>query len=488
MSNPFGVPVLHPLARTTNPVTYYVAPDGFAGASDDNPGTQARPLATLERALEYLPDTINHPTSIRCRRGTYTMPPSQLLRGRTVNSWLEFKADDAWDPNVFTSVAAGTATAGTSGVTVAVLGGGLTVDVWRGKTIEFLDGAAVGQRRHVRDNTATNVIPSYRFNPAPADGDTFRIFDTDGVVFRPPTGAAAGSPYPIALSQVSSMRTEAFGTVGDPINTEGQGAVVLQGILFNGATDSGYNTLVTSDGSLFLYGCQFGADLATIPWWINSTGLLGLGVGMSLGTTSGLAAYRPLFGWGLNCGTRRSPRVGTGAYCGGYIEMGDAIDIECAHNGNWQIFGGRLGRFIAFEGYAEVGLFEAGTSTQCLVTAGGSAFWTQTVALPDITRPSILGAIEVRSVGDAIQCQGAHQLVIFPGVGFGLELTDGTPPATLVSATLGGRIFVNGATGPYHNAGTDWNCEGAFDPTAVLTGANTSQIGATSRSKILRVT
>jgi hypothetical protein len=85
-------------------------------------------------------------------------------------------ADDTWDPTVYTTVATGAATGGSD--SVLVVAGPLLVDTYKDQWIEITSGAASGDRRQVRNNTATDIVPDSKFSAAVVATDTFRIFDS----------------------------------------------------------------------------------------------------------------------------------------------------------------------------------------------------------------------------------------------------------------------------------------------------------------------
>lgn len=75
-------------------------------------------------------------------------------------------------------VAAGDTGQGGSTAAILVTSGGLTPDALEGKTIEILDGAAAGDRRMIRNNDATDIMPVASFS-ADVTGAAYRVIGPD---------------------------------------------------------------------------------------------------------------------------------------------------------------------------------------------------------------------------------------------------------------------------------------------------------------------
>lgn len=135
-----------------------------------NPGTQAAPFRTVQRAVDELGPR-GHGT-VHCASGTYDV---RLLG---INGTVCIKGDGAGvvGDDGLTEVVAPQVSAAGTGAAVAV-GSGFAADEHRGRFVVFTDGAAIGQRRAIASNTTTDIIPAANFNPAPSPGDSFRIYD-----------------------------------------------------------------------------------------------------------------------------------------------------------------------------------------------------------------------------------------------------------------------------------------------------------------------
>lgn len=206
----------------------YVAP-GAAAASDSNPGSLALPLATFAEVQRRLARialvNVGARVVVHLASGQYewaaTLGPIQL-RGP-----IAIVGDGAGQPgdDGFTVLQAPAAAAAGTGLRVIVDPvGGLTVNALVGKTIEVLSGAAVGDRRQIRSNTATDILPVRAFTAAVAPGDSFRIVES-GIVITLPDA----TPSIAALPAVSGV-----GTPADPTGAEANfvGGVSVQALLF----------------------------------------------------------------------------------------------------------------------------------------------------------------------------------------------------------------------------------------------------------------
>lgn len=151
---------------------YVRAVDG----DDNNPGTITAPVATLAAAVALIPYIIAHPVVIHIGPHTgdgYVMP---TVKSRILRANIYIIGDGAGSGDGFTELIASTAALAGSGSNV-VKSSGLSVDAYRGKTIEILSGAAIGDRRTIRNNTATDIVPSYSFSAVVSTDDLYRIVE-----------------------------------------------------------------------------------------------------------------------------------------------------------------------------------------------------------------------------------------------------------------------------------------------------------------------
>lgn len=161
---------------TVAPVSLYVD----AAGSDVNDGlSPATPLLTLAEVDRRLPMSIEHDVLVTVQSvGIFAMPSwrPRLYRG----GQIYVRATPV------TTVLASTAALSGTGVSV-IKSSGLTIDQYIDNWIRMLSGAAVGQRRLIKSNTATDIVPVRDFSVAPAAGDLYTI-ETPLVVLQGDNG------------------------------------------------------------------------------------------------------------------------------------------------------------------------------------------------------------------------------------------------------------------------------------------------------------
>lgn len=171
-------PVLPVPPASGGTLDLYVDP---TGGSDDGEGTQASPLQTLARAYELAPYLVapGGAVLIHLRADTY---PAAPIPPKALAGPLVHFADEAWDPTVYTQNFNGVAGGATVAGSVDITALGLAINAVRNQFLRFTDGAAAGQIRLIRNNTAVAAIPALDFNPAPGAGDAYEIFEADGAI------------------------------------------------------------------------------------------------------------------------------------------------------------------------------------------------------------------------------------------------------------------------------------------------------------------
>lgn len=131
-------------------------------------GSQSNPFATPQKAADTLgPFGVG---VVHMASGTYPRPILRNLCGPVV-----FVGDGAGVPgdDGLTVVQAATAAGvGTSGDAIV---GAFVANAQRYNAIQFISGAAAGQRRNIIDNDVTTLTPYSTFSPAPVAGDLYRI-------------------------------------------------------------------------------------------------------------------------------------------------------------------------------------------------------------------------------------------------------------------------------------------------------------------------
>jgi len=146
-------------------ITLYVAASG----SDGNPGlTSAFPLKTLVEAERRLPYLLEHDVLIDViEAGTYVLPAFQRREYRC-QVWV--RATPATTIRASTAALAGSTSS-------LIKSSGLVTDQYVDYWVHVLTGAAAGDYRLIRNNTATDIIPVRDFSAAIGTGDTYEIVD-----------------------------------------------------------------------------------------------------------------------------------------------------------------------------------------------------------------------------------------------------------------------------------------------------------------------
>lgn len=173
--------------------------DDVAGLDTNDGLTAGTALKTIAAAIVKLPFFIRHRVEIIIKPHGGTGYPMPLLGVKALEETVWFIGDG------FTELLAPSAAgAGTDNSKVVYTTGGLTVDMYRGKTVEFTSGAASGYRQTVHSNTATDLLFSQDTDPGggavPSPGDTFHVVEpevridlTAGPITAPTYTVAAGA-------------------------------------------------------------------------------------------------------------------------------------------------------------------------------------------------------------------------------------------------------------------------------------------------------
>ena len=256
------------LSRTTNgALTIHVSPTG----SDSAAGTQGAPVATLAEAVSRIPDQVRDPVVIRLAAGTYDA--DVRIEGKMLNAPVIIMGD------AFTELATGTAQSGTDGQTL-VTSGGLTLDEFMGKTLEFTSGAAAGWRRTIRDNTTTDIIPCIAYQTAPAPGDTYRVVEPAVTLNIPDTPLVPSGADDLIGSQFGVLncgnQMGAFRREGIP-GPYGAGLVYLVNVTLTTADPLALAFLMVNNSSMALFGVEISdASFILFGFGDNGTVLSGM--------------------------------------------------------------------------------------------------------------------------------------------------------------------------------------------------------------------
>lgn len=239
---------------------------------DSNPGSQAEPIKTLERAEQMIPDVVSLVYRIRLRGEVYPLPQNgrnTWLRPRTYRGGrIEVMADEAWDPNIYNTIESGVADAGTNSNTIVF--SGLTPNAHRSQSLRIIGGTGVGGYKRINGNSATHIELDQPLYPAPVPGSSFEIFNFNTVLSLPVT-VPPGSAYTIAADSLQSTPASLY-AFGD------------EGVTFIGLRIEGTGTAAFGAGSKAFQGVDTNMLLA----FFNSS------------VVSGTQNNRvPEFGWGL---------------------------------------------------------------------------------------------------------------------------------------------------------------------------------------------
>jgi hypothetical protein len=339
----FGASSLRALTKTLAPMHVYISERN--GNDLTGLGTIDQPLATLEKLESILPDTIEHPVDVSLDSDNHVLPSDgEFLRSRAFDSTLRFFADEDWDPGVVTTITTGTAAAGTTGVSIK--GVGLPVGGFDKFTIEFttLGGVPVPlaqrQRKTVRNNTATEIIPSHGFTPAPIPGDSYRIIRCNCFCLAPTIPGPGFTRYEFTHDSpgtVPALVDGLFTLFGGLPGFTHLSGLVLEGVGLRASAS--FQSFTFGRHALFAYGSVL--DPNGNP--ANNTPLALRGTGLYSG--NGLTVFERFEGWGvvsLASGDGISMSIGSSMV--GYY-WGDGVNLSNREPGaSMAILGGRAQR------------------------------------------------------------------------------------------------------------------------------------------------
>lgn len=236
------------LSAATTQQDIYVAP-GAANASDDNPGTIAEPLETIDAAIDMINgfQVILAPIIVHLESGTYTM--SQVILAHVMRERILFIGDGAGQPgdDGWTELLNDTAQAGSSASTI-VSSGGLTPEAFVGKQLIITSGAAIDFRKTINDNDANDIIPATQVIGF-APGDTFRVVEP-AVVINLNSDNAAADYNP-------NLNPGILGCGGDDVQNSGvRGMVAFVNARFTSSSGT-YNFLDVKQSTVGFFGCEF---------------------------------------------------------------------------------------------------------------------------------------------------------------------------------------------------------------------------------------
>ena len=384
-------------------VDYYVSP---ALGNDNNAGTIASPLATLNRVEELLPDIITNTNyRVHLRNEVYPLPSGSRntwLRSRILqNGKITIFADEAWDPTVYSILVAAAAAVGTNANVIVTAG--LVPNAHRGQSIRMTSGAANGQIRRINENTATDIVLDVPFGALPVAGNTFQIFTPQTVISVPAPVAPMGR-YLFHDVMVATGPRISIGLIGQLSQLNNDEGIHVQGVIVASAN----NQWFLGAGPTYLWGVDSNANCQKIGGQVMS------GAGPS-------EILR--LGWGYSC--LNPLQLRDGAIFGGtyHSELSFiTIDIGCIAHVGGGFSPTALGNIF---GFLQI---NATTSTPFLFDPGdGSIAVRLTVPSAQIVlaqtlsrgglliengaRALITGTLTGQGIGSSVIVQGASQLL-----------------------------------------------------------------------------
>lgn len=230
-----------------------------------------------------------------------------------------------------------------------VVSAALVADAYFGNTIEMLTGAAAGDRRTIKENTATDILAPMRFTAAVAAGDSYRIV-------RPSVRVLLPRAYTFA-SPVGSTTIMCVNIGGPIVRTTDVGmadsgprsSLMLVNLGFDTVAGGfgGYSCPEFVNSLVRLFGVEYAAG------FITSSGELAMGLTNKSESGAALAGYvvaelpallassTSWLGWGLahvNATTTAAVYLSGEGYRQG-IYTGRSLAVD---GGFWEFLAGRL--------------------------------------------------------------------------------------------------------------------------------------------------
>ena len=426
-------------------VDYYVSQIG----SDSAAGTRTAPFATVEHAEGLIPPVLNGSQyRIHLTSGSHLLPArGSFLRSRLLQngSRIEVFADEDWDPSVVTVIATGTADAGTTASVVKAAG--LTDEQYQDYTLEIetVGGVPVPlaqrERRHIRNNTATDIVPVDGFFNAPTPGDTYRILQLNCALTAPTLPAPPKREYILVEDCPSGTITEFaaisyfFGSTEPAVSPAG---IVLRGV--NAKISASFTEgFVFGRAQVFAFGLERPVDDPPFGNFFELNGTM-----MFAGC--GLPQFKNLSGWGVKMSQKNMSDVGrtsldpgNAAIFFGYLQEALADSIQNADealNTTVTILGGVTRRF--FDPISRILIFGGlitGTPYLVQVPAGNRMATLDGFGVfLDLSGVEVVN--EPGSLGGCCRVRGDDTLILNSN-------TVGQPvPGNFVEAGSGGRILI----------------------------------------------
>jgi hypothetical protein len=429
---------------TANDSVLHIYVDGTNG-DDANDGSISSPLKTVAGVRAHLPFFAKFTIYVHFASGLYdwdaTLGPMQLgARVYLIGDGAGVPGDDG-----FVTLLGSTAMAAGS-TNKSVAGAGWSVNAYHGKTLEVLSGAAQGDRRSIRNNTASVIVPSSALSAPPATDDTFQIVEP-GVRFKVPAGLS-GTTTPVITAIMG-----VGGGGARPVqqrNITGAPALYLVNVALEVSTPLSFSIWEILSSNVVFLGVEMRRSVSALGVFASDyqsgimAGYDALAESTSKvigpyvdGLASSVTSWR---GWGLTNPLSTSqcllqPARFTGVMCG---------QNNIAIGGEWWLIGGSficnangLSTLVA-RGGAHVGLGEyLGSISVPFYIANASSTDAKVSALKvqDLASANLFNAlIEKTNVGTGIQAVGTGD-------------HDSAAPGTIGIDGATGLVTVTGITG-----------------------------------------
>jgi hypothetical protein len=437
---------------TTEAITLYV--DGVSG-NDNNAGTPAAPLRTVAEAEDRIPQTLLHHCKIVvAAAGTYSCP---VFRPRMYAAGQLF-VYGAPVTEVVSSIAA----AASSSATV-VKTSGATVDAYRGSFIEILTGPGAGDRRLIRNNTATDIVPVREFTAAITTSSTYRIV-APSVLLDVDTDYTADKPcrlHGASSNKFTSAEWHPTLSLGNVGFTGGAAcSVVVDGeVNLFGVNDGGVaHIMCTQSGRTSL-----GTDRRT-----NAAAVAAVVAGVAASETAWSGyGYTSAIANGIGSNGTFANQVITGFVAASALACG--IGFNILYGGNIYGTGGNLYGIVL--GGVGVHCSISGRSTTLKVLINSASV----IAAVQVARHARIdfANVDIQATGTGSSCILADNL----GSAEVRSSTSVTGNGDLYAcrARFGGRVYVTGVTALTATAGA--NIYAAGEGPTLGTGAGLAAIG-----------
>ncbi len=421
---------------TTQDVTLFVRTGVGSDTADGL--TNGTSLATGVEAVARTPRRLAHSWIVRLGDGTY---PNFEWGDRDLGDHLAVYGDGAGSGDGFSRLQTSeTADTGTDANKVVKTGGGLTVNVFRNKTIILLTGPGAGQRRMISRNTATDIVPSLIFIPAPDNTTTYEVVESTVLL------SYTTATFETIEISGSGPRAAVEATGG---THSSEGTIPTYVLAQLKLTASVSSVVAYSRMNVAYYGVEIEGAEQFIPSWTGGSVFAGAddligfaSLPVNLGFTAGSGDW---VGWGLGSSGAKPPAFRTQyAVMQGYFVVGS---INAAGPGTkWVISGGGLyGNAVGFvdtltargaDG-AEVSIGGAGPAIEIDATGAFNPVQASLGA-----RISMFGSIKLTAAAALVRSESNASVFVADTV------TGTSSGGAAVEAHEGGKVFLTGSAEP----------------------------------------